>query len=107
MVSRSVRFQGFADLQESRRNAETVSDTLEMLKNEIDRQEAVRSSLDTHIRQALEALTAAGEGIWDQVRSQGADPAMELVQDMRESHADMVISLSQQVSRIHHDDTSN
>ena len=78
-----------------------------MLKHEIDRQEAVRSSLDTHIRQALEALTAAGEGIWDQVRSQGSDAAMGFVQDMRESHADMVISLSQQVSRVHHDDTSN
>jgi len=78
-----------------------------MLKNEIDRQEAVRSSLDTHIKQALEALTMAGEGIWDQVRSQGSDAAMELLQDMRESHADMVISLSQQVRRVHRDNSSD
>ena len=78
-----------------------------MLKNEIDRQEAVRSSLDMQIKQGMDALTTAGEGIWDQVRSQGSDAAMELLQDFKESHADMVISLSQQVSRVYHDDTSN
>lgn len=72
-----------------------------MLKNEIERQEAIRISMDIQIKQAMEALTKAGEGVWDQVRSQGADAAMGLVQDMRESHLDMVISLSQQVSQGH------
>jgi hypothetical protein len=72
-----------------------------MLKNETERQEAIRTSMDIQIKQAMEALTKAGEGVWDQVRSQGADAAMGLVQDMRESHVDMVISLSQQVSRGH------
>jgi hypothetical protein len=72
-----------------------------MLKNEIERQEAISMSMDMQIKQAMDALTKAGEGVWDQVRSQGADATMELVQDMRESHLDMVISLSQQVSRGH------
>jgi len=71
-----------------------------MLKNEIERQEAIRMSMDMQIKQAMEALTTAGEGVWDQFRSQGADAAMGLAQDMRESHVDMVISLSQQASRI-------
>jgi hypothetical protein len=53
--------------------------------------------MDLQIKQAMEALTKAGEGVWDEVRSQGADAAMGLVQDMRESHVDMVIDLSQQV----------
>jgi hypothetical protein len=72
-----------------------------MLKKEIERQEAIRISMDMQIKQAMQALTTAGEGVWDQVRSQGADAAMGLVQDMRESHLDMVISLSQQVGRGH------
>lgn len=72
-----------------------------MLKKEIERQEAIRISMDMQIKQAMDALTTAGEGVWDQVRSQGADAAMGLVQDMRESHVDMVISLSQQVCRSH------
>ena len=58
-------------------------------------------SMDMQIKQAMEALTTAGEGVWDQVRSQGADAAMGLVQDMRESHVDMVVSLSQEVSQVH------
>jgi len=57
------------------------------------------------IKQALAALTTAGEGVWDEVRSQGADAAMDLVQDMRASHVDMVISLSQQVSSAYHGET--
>jgi hypothetical protein len=95
--------QVIANLQESRRNAEAVSDTLEMLKNEIERQEVIRTSMDMQIKQAMDALTKAGEGVWDEVRSQGANAAVGLVQDMRESHLDMVISLSQQVSQIYHD----
>ena len=59
--------------------------------------------MDMQIKQAMDALTTAGDGVWDQVRSQGADAAMGLVQDMKESHEDMVVSLSQQVSRIHDD----
>jgi hypothetical protein len=74
-----------------------------MMQKEIDRQEAIRMSMDMQIKQAMEALTTAGEGVWDQVRSQGGDAAMGLVQDMRESHVDMVIAFSQQVSRAHQD----
>jgi len=76
-----------------------------MLKSEIERQETVRISLDMQIRQAMEALTTAGQGAWDNVESQGADAIMELVQDMRASHVDMVIGLSQQVSSAYHGET--
>ena len=105
MVSRWVLYQVVAEFKESRRNAEAVSVTLDMLKHEIERQETVRTSLDMQIKQAMEALTTAGQGVWDGVRSQGADAAMELVHDMRASHVDMVINLSQQVSSAYHGET--
>jgi len=69
-----------------------------MLQNEIHQQGANRESLDKHIKQAVEALTTAGEGVWDAVRIGSTDAAMSLVQDMRESHVDMIMGLSQQVS---------
>lgn len=69
-----------------------------MMQAEIQRQEIFRMVLDTQIKQAMEALTAAGEGVWDGIRSQGVDVTMALVQDIRESHVDMVTTLSNQVS---------
>jgi hypothetical protein len=102
-VSRWVFYHVIADLQESRRNSEAVGETLEMMQKEIERQEAIRSSMDMQIKQAMEAFTTAGEGVWDEVRSQGTDAAMVLVQEMRESHVDMIISLAQQVGRAHQD----
>lgn len=68
-----------------------------MMQKEIQRQEAIRESIDLQIKQSMEALTMAGEGVWDGIRSDGAGVAMALVQDMRESHVNMVMDLSQQV----------
>jgi hypothetical protein len=69
-----------------------------MMQAEIRRQETLRMVLDTQIKQAMEGLTSAGEGVWDGIRSQGVDATMALVRDIRESHVDMVIALSNQVS---------
>ena len=69
-----------------------------MMQKEIHRQEANRESMDKQVKQALEALTAAGEGVWDEVKSGGAEAAISLVEGMRKSHVDMIMALSQQVS---------
>jgi hypothetical protein len=88
------------DEQQTQMNAEAISETLEMMQREVHRQEAVRATMEKQIKKAMGALTTAGEGVWEEIRTEGADIAMTLVQDMRESHVDMIMDLSQQVSLI-------
>lgn len=85
------------DMEAARRNAEAVSDILDSIQQERSHQEANRISTEKQIREAMEALTTAGEGVWDGIRNQGAGMTMSLVQDMRDSHMDTVKILSQQV----------
>jgi len=69
-----------------------------MMQKEIYQQGANRESTDKQIKQAMEALTTAGEGVWDEVRIESTGAAMSLVHGMRESHMDMIMAFSQQVS---------
>jgi hypothetical protein len=55
----------------------------------------------TQLEQAMNGLIKAGDGVWDQIKEDGAEMAMSLVQDMRDAQAKMMIDLSQEVSGDH------
>jgi len=69
-----------------------------MMQKEIYQQGANRESMNKQIKQAMEALTTAGEGVWDEVRIESTVAVASLVESVRESHMDMIMGLSHQVS---------
>jgi len=52
----------------------------------------------TQLEQAMNGLINAGDGVWDGIKGEGAEMAISLVKDMRDSQAKMMMGLSQEVS---------
>lgn len=48
----------------------------------------------------MNGLINAGDGVWDGIKGEGAEMAISLVKDMRDSQAKMMMGLSQEVSGI-------
>ena len=69
-----------------------------MIQQELRRQEDVRTSMMTQLEQAMNGLINAGDGVWDGIKGEGAEMAISLVKDMRDSQAKMMMGLSQEVS---------
>jgi hypothetical protein len=56
----------------------------------------------TQLEHAMNGLIKAGSGVWEGIKEDGAEMAMTLVQDMRNSQTEMMMGLSQEVSGILH-----
>jgi hypothetical protein len=79
-----------------------MGEMLERIQQEVSRQETLRHSMTLEIKQVMEGLRRAGDVIWDEVRHEGTGIAVSLLQDIRQSHDQMIESLAHQVSGRYH-----
>jgi vesicle coat complex subunit len=86
-----------AYVQQTRHNAETMGETLELIQQEVSRQETLRHSMIMEIKQVMEGLSRTRDVLWDEVRLEGTGIALSLIQDIRRSHDEMIRSLAHQV----------